>query len=268
VETREDGNPVHYSRALAMEAETYARLGDFNRAFAAKANIEKVYDPKKHSAEISKAYGSDRTAQLISISCSWYWYRGDAAQSLQVCDYVLTELMPLMDAGNVHNAFVMVVPIVWVYKEAGKSSEAFEIFNQFVLEPFKQHFTDGAFTFFMPLYEPIKCLLDLTANQYSISLEKLEEYLEWALVDENLCLPSIMNSSHYLGRLPNSVTAEICLVLSRRLNKEDMRYKRLICSGFHLAHKTVEIATKKKMTTALLPTQLILDELKLLYNMI
>ena len=45
-----NGDPIHYTRALAMQGETYGRLGEYEKAFASHRELESIYDPDKHSA--------------------------------------------------------------------------------------------------------------------------------------------------------------------------------------------------------------------------
>ena len=59
-ETKVNGDHVHYARALAMQAEMYARLGKLNKAFESFEQLKSIYDADLHSQKISEVYGSDR----------------------------------------------------------------------------------------------------------------------------------------------------------------------------------------------------------------
>lgn len=139
-ETKSHGDPVHYLRALAMEAEIHGRLGEFELAFNAKREMERIYDPDEHSRAISEIYGSDRTAQAIGLSSLWYYQTGRIKDALHNCDRIISFVLPRMDLHNVHNSFLIIIPSLWVMKENGFGHEAGMNFEKYVTEPFHHYF--------------------------------------------------------------------------------------------------------------------------------
>jgi tetratricopeptide (TPR) repeat protein len=262
-ETKSHGDPVHYLRALAMEAEIYGRLGEFDLAFKAKREMERIYDPDKHTHAISQIYGSDRTAQAIGLSSLWYYQTGRMKEALHNCDRVMSFVLPRMDIHNVHNSFLIIIPSLWVMKENGLAHEAAINFEKYVAEPFHLFYPEGAFTYFLPVFKPIAILLDL-ASYSEIENQRapdFNEYLEWALEEANLRPSSIMNSMGVLGRVPGTITSEICLLLAEKLEYGPDRMT-LVKSGLAVASEALDYVAVNEMVSAEKSTQAIYDKLK------
>ena len=264
-EAKAHGDPVHYSRALAIEAELYGRLGEFNRALLTVAEIEGVYDLQKHTAAISQIYGSDRPAQAIGLRSLWYYQLADEDKALCNCDLVINGLLPRMDIRNVHNAFVLLIPSLWVMKENNLAQAARINFEKYVTEPFHVYYPEGSFTPLLPLFKPITMLFDLA--YYSSSADErspyFEEYLQWALDAVHLRPPLIMNSVGGYGRLPGTVTSEICLFLAMKLENGPDREK-LVKNGLEVASEALTYAIENMLTAAEMFTRPIYEKLKLL----
>lgn len=250
-ETKTHGDSVHYLRALAMEAETFGRLGEFDRAFQTKKEIQLMYNPEEHSQAISQIYGSDRAAQAIGLSSVWYYQTGDITDALRNCDLVINHLLPKMDLRNVHNSFVLILPSLWVMKESDLAHESGFNFSKYVVEPFHLNYPEGAFTYFLPLYRPIMILFDLACYSKNEGERPIDfnVYLEWALNNENLRPPEIMNSMGNLGRLPGSISGEICLLLAEKLENGFDRTT-LVRNGLAVASEALTHAVEKGMTVA------------------
>ena len=112
------GDPVHLSRALAMRAEVCSNFGRLEEAINSVETLRCVYDPK-FSNQISKAYGSDRSAQCFSLMALWLMEANDPEGSLRACEYVLTEILPKSDPKNVHNSMCLLYPIIIIFKNLG-----------------------------------------------------------------------------------------------------------------------------------------------------
>ncbi len=110
LETKLHGDPVHYGRALGMKAEHFARLGKFSEALEVFDVLAKIYDVDKHSAAICKAYGSDRCAQVFSLSVTWNILLGYERKAREICEFVLDNLIGKMDVKNVHNTLMIIFP--------------------------------------------------------------------------------------------------------------------------------------------------------------
>ncbi len=68
--------PLHYSQALAALCEVCVRAGKFTEALEILKDIKSVYDPKKHTMVIGKAYGCDCTSHVFSQAALWYYKLG------------------------------------------------------------------------------------------------------------------------------------------------------------------------------------------------
>ena len=108
-QARLNGDPVHYGRALAMEAETLGRLGNFEQALEVVERIKSIYNIETQHAAICKAYASDRVAQSFSHSVNFNNYLGRTQAALETCSYVVEEIIPKSDPKNVHNAFCITI---------------------------------------------------------------------------------------------------------------------------------------------------------------
>ena len=242
-----NGDPIHYTRALAMQGETYGRLGEFEKAFASHRELESIYDPDKHSAGVCKAYGSDRSAQSYAHSTRWKMMVGDPDGALKTCRYIVDNLMPKMEERNVHNSCMMLWPVLWVMKAMGLALEARDYFNRFVVMPFKKHFGDGGSTWALATYEPTLMLLDLSGHQDDGDMDKgsFVKYTSWALDMQNMEFSSGLNGGmSAFSRDIDSIAAEICMLLAKRTDEGATRHL-LVQNGLSLAEQSVERCRKK-----------------------
>jgi tetratricopeptide (TPR) repeat protein len=260
-ETKASGDPVHYTRALAMQAETYARLGDFERAISTQNRARAIYDPEQHSASICKAYGSDRTAQCISLSAIWHVEVGNIDEALRTCDFVICELMPKMEPSNVHNSGVILSPVIWILKDSGMALKAKDLFEKYVVNAFDQYFDEGATTFLLAMYDPTVMMLDLHGNQ-GAEVASIDKYLSWALCEDNLRFGDVIKNAMLIyGFELDCISAEICLLLARRLDDADQK-ETLIKNGLLLSQESAELASRLKAIPSLRRARPILRELK------
>jgi hypothetical protein len=254
------GDPIHYARALAMQCETFSRLGKYERALSTNAKLRDVYIPEEHSAGICLVYGSDRAAQTIAVSTLWLVEVGKIQEALASCEFVLRELMPKMQLRNVHNSFIMLYPIILILKENGMALRAKDVLERYVLDVYGEVFGDGAFTFSLPMHKPLKILLDLHGNQED-EVENFDAYLSWALKTENLRIGDMLNNALSWGRVANSVSAEVCLLLARRVDDSATKAKLLI-EGLTLMTEAVDLSRKKRSSPSLRFSMPVLKELQ------
>jgi len=248
-ETENHGDPVHVARAIAMQAEVLGRLGMFEGALEVFEKLREFYVPILYSRKLCQAYGSDRAAQCFGLAAIWLMALGQQEKALQSCQFVISQLIPQMDERNVHNTCLILYPILWVYKEYGYAARARQIFDCCVVQKFHNHYAEGATTACLPIYEPILILLDLAAGE--VENETFQEYLHWAHDEENLRFGSGMNNAMgYCGRCPDSISAEICLLLAKGLEPgEDQLH--LIQFGLDIILEVVSLTQKQKMIVAL-----------------
>ena len=75
------GDPVHITRALAMQSLLLGGLGKFEEALEAQHRVEELYDAETLSDGIVRAYASDRVAQNYGYSVLWYEVLGRYEES-------------------------------------------------------------------------------------------------------------------------------------------------------------------------------------------
>jgi tetratricopeptide (TPR) repeat protein len=242
-ETKLFNDPIHYSRALAMQAEMLARHGKFELALEATKELRDIYVVDDFTDLLSLAYGSDRSGQCIAQSALWNDYLGNAEEALEICDYVIEDLLPTMDPQNVHNSFHMLYPIIWVMKKQGRALEARKVFGEFVVDNFKTRLDDRGLTSDRPLHTPIMALLDMVGTQ--CRTDRLEEYAEWALVEKNGMFGSELNFIMASGgRSADSITAEMCLLLAHH-TADHTEKTFFIRKGYEVARDAIELTKEK-----------------------
>jgi hypothetical protein len=259
-EAHMNGDPIHYARALAMQCETFSRLGDFERALSTYAKLRYSYIPEEHTAGSCLVYGSDRAAQAIGASTLWLVEVGRTQEALATCEFVLGEVMPKMQQRNVHNSFITLYPIMLILKENGMALKAREVLQQYVIDVFSEFFSDGAFTFSLPMHKPLKILLDLHGNHEG-EVDNFDAYLNWALEPENLRIGDMLNNALSWGRVGNSISAEICLLLAKRVDDRVIKSK-LINEGLTLMAEAVDLSRKKRSSPSLRFSMPVLKELQ------
>ena len=235
-ETKLHGDPVHYTRALAMQGEVKARLGKYEEALAAFEKLKAVYIQEEHSEAISSAYGTDRSAQAYSQSALWHMQLGNMAEALQTCNYVLDVLLPKMDPKNVLNSCEMLLPIIRILKNRGEEKRMRRLFDEHVQENFHRHFGKDGVTPCLPIFRPLLLLLDI-CNEAE-ECPDLVEGVKWLLEDEaNGDMPDFLDSVYVkLCWSPNSMVAELCLRLAKKVTSESDKIA-LLMKGLKLARK-------------------------------
>ncbi len=234
-ETEKHGDPVHYGRALAMQGETCHRLGKFEDAINSHLKLRDVYDVDKHSSLVVASYASDRCAQNYGCTANCYMRLGQVDKALEICDFIEHHLMPKMDPKNVHNSCVMIMPSLWIWNDNGMAEKSQKIFQRYVLEPFDKYFGKDGTTPFLASFKPIQIFFDILVSLSRKDKEIDESYFEWALDLSNMEIGSKLDSGiGNFGRSAMSVSAEICLHLSKNVTDSDKRIK-LIENGVKLA---------------------------------
>lgn len=267
-ETQCRNDPVHYSIALAMRAEMLVRHGGIEPALETVRDLTGMYNVELHSNRIATAYGSDRAGQCISQSALWNQCLGRHEQALGTCDFVINELLPHMDPQNVYNSFHMLYPIIWVMKDSGRAPEALEAFNRIVVHNFTTRLDARGLTSDRPLHTPIIALLDMVGT--NCETDRLDEYAEWALVEQNGLFGSelnlIMGSA---GRTADSLTAEICLLLAGHTS-DSAEKSFFIRKGYEVARDAMALtrATERSsgMVVAFSQVEPIFVQLERLYS--
>ena len=248
-ETRLHGDPIHIARSLSMQGEMYGRLGLYDQAFSALDEMAQVYDPETMSVGICAAYGSDRCAQLYCACILWHQTLGEHDKVIEICSYIINDLMPKMDSRNVHNSFMIMYPVVWALKDNGLALRARTHFIRFVVAAFDEFYGNGRSVFALPIFDPILMLLDLASN-IEQTKENLHHYMDWALNEENLRFGTVMNCAMgNFGRCADSISAEICYLLAARLDDSNDKHT-LLRMGLDVAVDMVCLTESKQMIHA------------------
>lgn len=267
-ETRLHGDPVHYSRALAMQAEFYTRQGQFEDALYCHEKLKRVYDVKKHSALVIEAYASDRSAQNYGNGANSLYRLGRVQESLELSYLVLDRIMPQMDLKNVHNSMIMIYPILWILQSEKMPKRALLALEQYVFEPFRLYFGDKGKTPLMVIYKPLKVLFSIQMFTMG-ELESFDDSLiQWASQPDTLnFVNAIDNAMANYGRCASSIGAEVCLFLSKLTNDQNTFEKQLIEKGWMLAQKAMKTAMNCGVNqTTYFMTKSVHDELSSLFE--
>jgi hypothetical protein len=196
---------------------------------------------------------------------------GNSKAAEEACYYVFKNLMPKMAMRNVHNSALMLYPTIWVMKDLGRCMEALEIFVKYVVEAFDEYLGEGAFTFCLPVYDPVMMLLDLCENKENDECENFEDFVAWGLEEENLRFGTVINNSlGSFGRDCNSIASEICLLLALRKEFEDdhddiekaVTRATLVMNGLVIARESMAFTTEKKMYAAQMQVKPVLEALE------
>lgn len=249
-ETKIHGDPINIIHAMTLQAEMYARFGNYAMALEFHQNeIEKLYDVDDHSLDLCDEYGSDLGALSFACSTLWNLQLGNTEAALGTCWFLIEEIMPKIEKRNVHASFLIMYPIVWVMKENGFALEAREYFDEYVCAAYAEYYGGGRPTFFLPLYDPILMLLDLAGNE-DPDPEMLEEYFDWGIDVDNLGFGTLINSkTGELGRTADSIAAEVCYLLAQKSEDKDISTA-LIANGIEVAEEDLEFTKEKKMILA------------------
>jgi tetratricopeptide (TPR) repeat protein len=214
-ETKLQGDPIHYTRALAMFCEVKARLGKYRIALESFQTLKEIYDPEEHSEGVATAYGTDRSAQAFSQSALWHLQLGEEKKALDACEYVLDDLMPLMDPKNVLNSCEMLLPIIYVYKTRGQENRMKNLFLKYVVNNHDRYFKDNSSPC-APVFKPMIMLLSMCHDP--LGFPNFDDAVEWLVVEENGVASEFLDSIYTkLCWSMHSLVAELCLRVAKRL---------------------------------------------------
>jgi hypothetical protein len=249
-EAKVHGDPNNCIHAMYLQADMFARFGEYENAVEVqKTEIEPLYNIEAHSLDLCDEYESDLGAQSFSNCAMWNMQLGRTDDALGISWFVVEELMPKIEKRNVHASFLVLFPIMWVMKENEFALEARDFFDEYVCDAYTEYFGEGRSTFFLPLYDPVMMLLDLTGNA-DTDEEMMEEYVDWAIDVDNLGFGTLINSkTGEMGRTADSIAAEICYILAQRVEDEDQKAT-LIENGLEIASEDLEFTQEKKLEIA------------------
>jgi hypothetical protein len=216
-DTERAGDPVHFSRALAMLCEVQARAGKYREALETFSDVNRIYDPVKYSEGICQAYGTDRTAHSFSQSALWYHMLGDTENSAKACDYVLENILHLMDPSNILNSCELLLPVVRIMAYRGQVKRMRDLFDDMVVQNY--HKFEVKFTPARPIFKPLIMLLDIWHDPDNYP--EFSEAVEWLLEEGSAVTDDFLDNMYVkLGWGPNTMTADLCLRFAKKLHGE------------------------------------------------
>ena len=211
------GDPVHIARALALQGLTLGLAGKYEEALSVQTKLEEVYSPAL-SEGICREYTSDRSAQNFGYSVLWCHLLDHHAAADSQIEYIINELMPKMDQRDVHNAFVILLPLVWVLLDKGDARRAEVIFLQYVCDNYDKFYGDdsSSSTYYFYLYKPLRFLLRLACDTKERSTDVQYEDIESWIFSDDFCTIQRYLASYMcaLGKDSNCILAEICCLLA------------------------------------------------------
>jgi hypothetical protein len=229
----------HYCRALAMEASALASNQQYHEAIAVVNKMKTIYDPSMHSTALEKEYATDKCAAAVAV-CALYYQRVNLfEQAAEVCDDVITRILPEIEAANANginwmNLTLFMIPLTQALRKQGQdgAKRAWKLFNAHIFDPFTSasNQTTHAKTYIRPLAIVLQCCSSIG------TYDGIEEDGEWLLdsgggeVSEG---PDNY-STIVLGVSFFSLLSEACLHLAKRLNG-DKRKRALIAEGLRFS---------------------------------
>jgi len=245
-QARLNGDPIHYGRALAMEAETLGRLGNFEQALEVVERIKFIYNINKQHAAICKAYASDRVAQSFCHSVNFNNALGRTRAALETCNYIVEEIVPKSDPKNIHNMFCLLYAVIFTLKENGFALKAHNLFQSRVVNSFKDHFGEGGSTYSKPMFRPILIMLDLEMRDDQDANE-IDELSSWALDEDNFEKKFVSYEISFAAfcASPMAVLGEVCFGLAKRQGETENRNI--------LLQKAISLVEQSVANTASLP---------------
>jgi hypothetical protein len=183
------GDPIHIARALAMEGLTLGLAGKYEEALVVQKQLEEVYSPELTEG-IIREYTSDRAAQNFGYSVLWYELLDRHNEADSQIDYIINQLMPKMDQRDVHNAFVILLPVVWVLLDKGEACRAEKVFLHWVCDNYDKFYGDdsSSSTYYFYLYKPLRFLLRLSCNAASLQADDVpNDDIEQWIVSDDFC---------------------------------------------------------------------------------
>ena len=181
---REDGNPVHHGRALAMRAHYHAECGDFEQALDDFGALQGIYKARDHSLRQIKFYGKDHVMDIFSQSTLWLFLVGKEEQAVEQGLFVLRHHLPLQVPSDIERIFSLLLPTILILKFNGRGEDAHYIFCKYIVNAYHDHVLSQKPC--VELFNPLLYLLEIVKmeenEKYNVKL--LEAIQRWVF-DEN-----------------------------------------------------------------------------------
>lgn len=167
------------------------------------------------------------------------------AEADRQIEYIINQLMPKMDQRDVHNAFVILIPLVWVLIDKGDARRADDVFLGFVCNNYDKFYGDdsSSSTYYFHLYKPVRFLLRLACNIEGTSAglsndatAQFDDIESWIFSDDfSTCQRYLASYMCALGKDANCILAEICCLLASdgSISSSEERRDQMLSKGLH-----------------------------------
>ena len=178
------------------------------------------------AARLNETYAVDRCAVCIATSALWYMQLGQIDAAIERCNYVAQHVLPTFDESDTIGMFTCLMAIIRVLKWNNHVDRARELYEQYIPEGTENHFAVGC------IHLPLSLLLKVcegSSLKYSVADSDIELALNFEVNDFS---DNIFTSD---GWSMNSLGAELCLHLARRLKPGEGQREDLLKKGIQLS---------------------------------
>jgi hypothetical protein len=212
---QDEGNAVHLSRALSMEAAFFAQQGNLERALQDQQVLQMVYKIEKHSARIIQLYEKDYAMECFSQSILWYFLMGEQDKAARQADLVINRHLPCQDPQDIDSIMSLILPAVLILKSVGRAVEADYIIKKYVINA--HHDLAPCATYWVEMFNPICYLLEIVKmeDEEKFDIQMLDEIQSWVLDEVN----SYYSPEHL--RLGHTIMGEMCWRLGHLKQVDD-----------------------------------------------
>ncbi|KAL3914266.1 MAG: hypothetical protein SGILL_006170, partial [Bacillariaceae sp.] len=212
---KDEGNPVHIGRALAMRATYHAETGNFEKALEDFEALKGVYKAQDHTLRQRRLYGKDQAMDVFSQSTLWLFLVGKEEQAVEQGLFVLRHHLPLQDPSDVERIFSLLLPTILILKFNGRGEDSHFIFCKYVVNAYHDHVLSQKPC--VELFNPLVYLLEIVkmeeSEKYNVKL--LEAIQGWVFDDNN----TYYAPDHL--RLGHTIMGEICYRLGQLRPMDD-----------------------------------------------
>lgn len=178
------------------------------------------------AARLNSTYAVDRCAVCIATSALWYLQLGKIDEAIERCDYVSMHVLPTFEESDTIGKYHTILAVIRVLKWNNHVDRARELYEQYLPDGTENHFAVGQ------LHKPMSLLLKIcegSSVKHSVTDSDVELALNFEINDFS---DNIMMSD---GWSMNSMGAEVCLHLARRLKPGEIAREELVKKGIYLS---------------------------------
>lgn len=203
-EAKRTKKPVFLGRAMAIQAQFFAKNGKMEKAVRVCEKMCQAYNVAKYSAEMISEYGQDSVIECLAESVQWYYLIEKHEQAEEQADIIIERYLPLIDSSDTDSCMRVVLPILQVLRLINRAKDADWLLKRYIINPAHDHPDNSEF--WIPLFNPLAYVIEL------IIMEEEEEYdpvtlkdlEDWVLKEEN------SEFDYELERKAHTMMGEIC----------------------------------------------------------